>query len=166
MIRSAQAGGARLHLACDEVGLSLRTFQRWVGNGQVRADGRPDARRPVPANKLSPDEQRAVLQTCMQARFADMPPTQIVPTLADEGTYLASESTFYRLLHAHGAQQHRGRQRRRCSKPPSVRIDVASSDVKIDRTRGMQEVVDVEVHEGEEGARVVADEPTAEPVGG
>lgn len=109
--------------------MSLRTFQRWVDNGQVRGDGRPDARRPVPANKLSPDEQRTVLQTCMQARFADVPPTQIVPTLADEGTYLASESTFYRLLHAHGAQQHRGRQRQRCSKPPPMHVARAPNEV-------------------------------------
>ena len=72
-----------------------------------------------------------------------------------------------RLHWQRGAEADKLRARRAsATQPPSVRIDVASSDVKIDRTRGMQEVVDVEVHEGEEGARVVADEPTAEPVGG
>ena len=38
-----------------------------------------------------------------------MPPCQIVPALADEGIYLASESTFYRILHEEKMQNHRGR---------------------------------------------------------
>ena len=38
-----------------------------------------------------------------------MPPCQIVPALADEGTYIASESTFYRILHQEKMQNHRGR---------------------------------------------------------
>lgn len=122
MIRDAQAGGARLQPACAELGVSLRTYQRWDAGEDVPADGRPGAPRPAPANKLSAEEQRAVLQTCMQPRFADMPPTQIVPILADEGRFLASESTFYRLLHAHGAQQHRGRQRQRCRKPAPMHV--------------------------------------------
>ncbi len=122
LVRAAQASGARLKPACEELGISLRTWQRWSDGEQVPADGRPQAKRPVPANKLSAQEQRAVLDTCLQPRFADMPPTQIVPILADEGCYLASESTFYRLLHAHDAQQHRGRQRQRCRKPAPMHV--------------------------------------------
>lgn len=130
MIDQAHDEGARLHPACAEVGLSLRTYQRWrTDEGEIRGDARPNAVRPAPANKLSPQEQQAVLQVCMQPRFADMPPTQIVPILADEQTYLASESTFYRLLHAHGAQQHRGRQRRRSCKPPPMHVARAPNQV-------------------------------------
>lgn len=121
-VRAAQASGARLEAACAELGISARTWQRWTSCGGVAADGRPDARRPTPANKLSPAEQRTVLATCMQPRFADLPPTQIVPILADENRYLASESTFYRLLHTRGAQHHRGRQRRRDRKPPTQHV--------------------------------------------
>ncbi len=45
----------------------------------------------------------------MAPRFADMPPTQIVTTLADEGVYGASESTMYRVLHENDTQHHRRR---------------------------------------------------------
>lgn len=121
-VRQAHGAGARLDRACAELGMSLRTWQRWVDGERVLADARQGAQRPIPANKLSAREQRAVLDTCMEPRFADLPPTQIVPMLADEGRFLASESTFYRLLHAHGAQQHRGRQRRRNRAPPAQHV--------------------------------------------
>jgi hypothetical protein len=100
----------------------LRTYQRWVEGDGIRADGRPQAKRARPSNKLSEREQQVVLSTCMQPRFADMPPTQIVPILADEGTYLASESTFYRLLRAHGAQHARGRAARRSRKAAPTHV--------------------------------------------
>jgi len=43
--------------------------------------------------------------------FADMPPARIVPMLADEGVYLASESSFQRVLREHGQNRHRRRGR-------------------------------------------------------
>jgi putative transposase len=103
-IAAAKGDGATVAEACKEVGISLRTYRRWLRGGEVHSDRRPDAARPDAPWKLSEAEQEAVLAICMEPRFADMPPTQIVPTLADEGVYLASESTFYRLLHAHHAQ--------------------------------------------------------------
>lgn len=118
-IRTARQAGARLNQACSEVGISIRTFERWCRDGEVVADRRPDAERPDCPWALSEAEQQAVLATCMERRFADMPPTQIVPTLADEGVYLASESTFYRLLHAHQAQHHRGRAKVRSKREPT-----------------------------------------------
>ena len=121
-VRAAQASGARLERACAEVGISVRTWQRWDAGEDVLADARPDAVRPVPANRLSEPERRAVLEVCMQPRFADMPPTHIVPILAAGNRNLASESTFYRLLHAHSAQHHRGRQRCRNRKPPAQHV--------------------------------------------
>jgi putative transposase len=39
-----------------------------------------------------------VLSVANEPRFADMPPARIVPTLADEGTYLATKSSFSRIL--------------------------------------------------------------------
>ena len=110
MITIARDDGARLEPACKEVGISVRTFERWTQeSGQVRPDGRPEAARPIPSNKLSPEERAAVLATCMEPRFADMPPTQIVPILADEGVYKASESTIYRVLHENPLCQDRCR---------------------------------------------------------
>lgn len=86
----------------------MRTIQRWR---ERPADGRPTALRPEPRNKLSALERQAVLSLCNQPEFASLPPSQIVPRLADQGRYLASEATFYRLLKAQGQQHHRGRAR-------------------------------------------------------
>ena len=108
-IREANQSGARLPLACEEAGISLRTYKRWYQNGKVLADKRPDAIRPTPTNKLSELEQTAILSSCNEGRFKSLPPTQIVPTLLDEGIYLGSESTFYRVLKQHGQLHHRGR---------------------------------------------------------
>lgn len=108
-IREAKESGARLPLACEEAGISLRTYKRWYQNGKVLADKRPDAVHPEPVNKLSPAEQDSILAVCNEKRFASLPPTQIVPTLLDEGQYYGCESTFYRVLKQHGQLHHRGR---------------------------------------------------------
>src|SRR5438034_3936721 len=65
--------------------------------------------RPEPAHKLTEAERERMVALCHEPRFADLPPSQIVPRLADEGTYLASESSFYRVLRASNEQHHRGR---------------------------------------------------------
>jgi putative transposase len=106
LIEQAVQAGARQTLACRELELSARTLQRWQHQA---ADGRPDAQRPAPPNKLSEEERRAVLDAANRADFASLTPHQMVPKLADEGTYLASESTFYRLLKAAGQGARRGR---------------------------------------------------------
>jgi hypothetical protein len=58
--------------------------------------------RPQPAHALSVAERAEVLRVANEPRFADMPPARIVPMLADEGVYIASESTFARVLREHG----------------------------------------------------------------
>ena len=62
-----------------------------------------------PPNKLTPEERQNVIDTVNEKRFASMPPCEIVPALADEGIYIASESTFYRILREEKMQNHRGR---------------------------------------------------------
>ena len=113
LIEAAVTAGARRAKACTEVEISERTLRRWTRGGQVHADQRPLVQRPPPRNKLNHDERAAVLSICNSAEFASLPPSQIVPKLADQGRYLASESSFYRILRSHGQQHHRGR-----SKPP------------------------------------------------
>lgn len=108
LINEAVDRGARRHLACRELGLSPRTVERWTRDGEVGADRRPGACRPVPANKLSAPERAEVLRVVNEPRFAALPPTQIVPSLADEGTYLASESSVYRILREEDQLAHRG----------------------------------------------------------
>jgi putative transposase len=112
--------GARRWRACAEAELSLRTLQRWVDGGAVKADARTTTTRPEPMNKLSALEQQRVLAVCNSVEYAQLPPSQIVPRLADQGVYLASESTFYRVLKAHDQGHRRGRaQAPRPVKPPT-----------------------------------------------
>ncbi|CAM4393030.1 hypothetical protein SHLI107390_13670 [Shewanella livingstonensis] len=81
----------------------------WYRAGKVQADLRPTAVRQEPANKLSDDEEKLILATSNEARFTSLPPSQIVPTLLDEGVYIASESSFYRVLKANAQLNRRGR---------------------------------------------------------
>ena len=109
-IAHARTAGARLAPACELVGIDPRTFQRWQDEGgRVRADRRPEADRPTPAHALSERERAEILRVVNDARFAALPPAQIVPRLADEGVYLASERTFYRVMHEADQVTHRGR---------------------------------------------------------
>jgi len=121
LIDEAVAGGARRARACKLLGLSLRTVQRWTRAGEVTEDRRPSAERPTPPNALSEAERAEVLAVCNSPEHASLPPSQIVPRLADAGIYLASESTFYRVLREADAQHHRGRAKapRAPTPPPS-----------------------------------------------
>ena len=90
--------------------LSLRTYQRWtVKADHIKTDGRPDAAYREPANKLTLEEREKILKTCNQTEYRSLPPSQIVPALADQGLYIGSESSFYRILSEAAQLQHRGR---------------------------------------------------------
>jgi len=105
-IQDALDKGARQHKACEIAGISSRTLQRW------RIVGVKDQRQAVektPANKLSAIEREQILETCNREEYRSLAPKQIVPTLADKGIYLASESSFYRILRDADQLHHRGR---------------------------------------------------------
>ena len=108
LIQEAMHSGARQHQACEVLELSNRTYQRWLKAGVV-SDGRIESRRTVPVNKLSDDERQEILAVCNTSIYSHLPPYQIVPRLADQGIYLASESSFYRILKAANQSTHRGR---------------------------------------------------------
>jgi putative transposase len=127
-IDEACAAGARLSKACRVVEISPRTLQRWREEGAVKADGRLHAgQQRVPANKLSEVERRQILAVANAPEFACMPPSQIVPILADRGRYIASESSFYRVLREADQLAHRGKakapKRRR---PTPLQADAAN----------------------------------------
>ena len=105
LIDKAVASGSRLKQATDIMGLSTRTIIRWrqQGGGQDQRKGPLT----VPANKLSEQERQQILDTANSAPYRDLSPKQIVPKLADQGIYLASESTFYRVLKEHKMLTHR-----------------------------------------------------------
>jgi putative transposase len=131
-ITVACAAGARLAPACRLAGIDLRTFQRWRAgeDGQVRADRRPEAVRPAPQHALSEAERARIVALANEPRFASTPPARIVPALADEGVYVASEASFHRVLRDHGQMQPRGRARPpRTVGPPSTHVATAPGQV-------------------------------------
>jgi len=106
LITETMNQGARQCSACKIVGISSRTLQHW------RVIGIEDRRQTVkktPANKLSEQERKQILGVCNSQEFCNQTPKQIVPALADRNIYLASESSFYRILRNAGQLHHRGR---------------------------------------------------------
>ena len=119
LIKKAVKDGARQSKACEALGFSERTVQRWTREDAVQADNRNNANREAPGNKLSVEERQAIVDVCNSDRFKSLPPSQIVPVLADEGEYLGSERTFYRVLHERGQQHNRGRAAKAGNRRPS-----------------------------------------------
>ncbi|MNZ72371.1 hypothetical protein D3C78_907500 [compost metagenome] len=107
-LNEAVAAGARKTAACEALGVPLCTLQRWTEEDVMRADARTTNERPVPCNALSSAEREVILAICNSPEYAHLPPCQIVPRLADKGSYQASESTFYRVLRAADQQHRRG----------------------------------------------------------
>jgi len=110
LVKEATAAGARQDPACAVLGLSPRTLQRWQDGEAVCADQRP-SRQYEPPHKLTADERAELLAVANSEEFGQLPPSQIVPRLADQGRYLASESTFYRVLRAANQLAHRRSER-------------------------------------------------------
>lgn len=99
-LAEAQAAGAGLGAASRLVGLSKRTVERWrldPGGGDKRQGPRHR-----PDNGLTPQEQAQIIAVMKKPKYVSVSPKQLVPMLADEGIYLASESTMYRLQRLFG----------------------------------------------------------------
>ena len=105
--------------ACAAVGRARATHYR------RQAPPRPPstAPRPAPPNKLSDDETAAVLAELRSPRFVDLSPAQVFHVLLDEGRYMASVSTFYRLLRDVGEVRER---RRQATHPPRTRPELVA----------------------------------------
>lgn len=106
------------------IGLSCRSVQRWQRMEAAEGDQRLSGKRRYvcPSNKLREEERQAVMATLNSEAFKDLPPSQIVPRLADSGVYVASESTMYRLLRQEGQVAHRRSERaaQKRSKPRAL----------------------------------------------
>jgi putative transposase len=93
--------------ACDALGVARAVVYR------RRQPARPPTPRPAPPRALDPVERQAVLETLHSERFLDAAPAQVHATLLDEGTYLCSPRTMYRLLETAGEVKERRDQVRR-----------------------------------------------------
>ena len=109
LINEARENGARLKPACEILNITDRTYQRWTQDGKVNQDQRPLIKRPRPKNKITEEERTLILETVNSPEYADLVPSQIVPKLASEGKYIASESTIYKILREEKMNMHRSR---------------------------------------------------------
>lgn len=127
LIDEAVAAGARIEKACSVLGLPARTIARW------RADAGGDDKRGtkpvVPAHTLTAEERAAIVTYATCAEYRDLSPRQIVPLLADKGVYVASESSFYRVLHDHELMAHREPSRPRTHHRPKEHVATAPNTV-------------------------------------
>jgi len=120
LIEEAVEAGSRQSKACDIIGLSPKTIQRWR-QPDNKQDGRIDAPH-KPANKLTEAECHLLVATANDPEYANLSPSKIVPKLADKGIYIASESSFYRVLKAENLLKHRQKSKpaRQVKKPKAL----------------------------------------------
>lgn len=109
LVDDAVREGARQESACDFVGVDVRTLQRWRKTGVC--DDQRLGPKSDPKNKLCARERQQLLVIANLPEHRDLSVSQIVPRLADHGVYVASESTFYRVLRAEKQVHHRERSR-------------------------------------------------------
>lgn len=125
LIDEAVCAGARVDKAAESFGLTPRTLTRWRSG----IDDRRGIAQPSPAHKLTKEERNAILDIVHQPEFRDLSPRQIVPLLADRGQYVASESSFYRVLREEGELTPRGHARPRKSRKPDEHIAARPNQV-------------------------------------
>lgn len=118
-IDEAVVAGASIEEACDAIGLSSRTVERW----RKQPDGGSDRRegpKTTPAHALTAKERERIVEIATSPEYRNLSVRQIVPLLADKKIYVASESSFYRVLHEEQLMAHREHARpARASKPRS-----------------------------------------------
>lgn len=115
LIEEANQNGCRRRVACKDLGIDLKTIKRWKENP---SDGRQGPNS-APGNKLTIEERAQVINYATSNEYMDKTPWEIVPSLADKGKYVASESTFYRILREEKMLAHRGRSAPRTNTPPA-----------------------------------------------
>lgn len=97
--------------ACNALGLPRATFYRYKAGRPVPMAARPIPRR-SPGRTLSPEQRQQVLDVLHCERFVDKAPGEVFAILLDEGSYLCSERTMYRILAANNEVRERRNQRR------------------------------------------------------
>jgi putative transposase len=127
LIEDAVKAGARREKACEQLGIDLRTYQRWLKRGELgdlRAGPKTE-----PGNKLSAKERDAILKVLNSDEFRDLSPSQVVPRLAERGIYLCSEATMFRLLKEEKQLEHRGRAKEPVDRIPVRRVATRPNQV-------------------------------------
>jgi putative transposase len=119
MAAVALAGEVGVAPACQALGVSRATFYR-----RQRPTPGHQQPRPTPARALCETERERVLDVLASPRFVDRAPAEVVATLLDEGRYLCSERTMYRVLAASQPVRERRNQREH---PPYTKPELVAT---------------------------------------
>jgi transposase InsO family protein len=121
LIEEAVEAGARRFKACDILDISTRTFTRWK-QGMGLPDGRKGAPKQIP-RRLSEAERDEIVRVACSKEYCDQNPYEIIASHLEKGSYLASPSTFYRVLRTRNMVHHRSEAHARhsSSRPPELR---------------------------------------------
>lgn len=127
LIEEAVVAGARRSECCKVLEFSVRTLQRW----EKDPDQGDKRRGPVTAtmSQLTEAERAEIIAVVTSVEYRSLPPSQIVPKLADKGIYLASESSFYRILKKQNLSAYRLNTKPRTYLRPSAVVATAPNRV-------------------------------------
>lgn len=114
IIEEAVQTFCRVKIACADLEISHNTFLNWKSDVRDKRHGAING----PANKLKKEVSDEVIKVANSKEFCDFSPWIIVAKLADQGKYLASESSFYKILKANNLLAHRGKSQERKKKRP------------------------------------------------
>lgn len=116
LVQEAVNAGASRAASCEILELSVRTLERWRVNPDA-PDGRAGPLTPA-LHILTIEEKKIMIEVSNSVFYRDLSPWKIVAKLADSGRYIASESSFYRVLKAADLLKHRSKDRPRERKRP------------------------------------------------
>ena len=125
MVLEATQNGCRREIACQDIEIDMKTLGRWENNLVDKREGPKTA----PHNKLSAKEREDIIRVATTKEFQDLTPWQIVPKLADRGMYVASESSFYRVLKENKLLSHRGKSRPRTHHRPAPLVARSPNEI-------------------------------------
>lgn len=118
LVAEAVQNGASQAKACEVVGITPKTYQRWFMK-PILGDQRCGPKS-MPANKFTEDERAKIISISTEKEFVNLSPHKIVPSLADRGEYIGSESSFYRILIQEKLMNHRGKSNPKQMKRPTA----------------------------------------------
>jgi putative transposase len=125
LIIEAVLNGSRHFIACDDMGIDVKTFKRWKIDIQDKRNGP----KTEPANKLTVEEKKEIILISTKKEYMDLSPSQIVPSLADQGVYIASESSFYKVLKENDLLEHRGKSKKKSHNKPAPLVATGPNQI-------------------------------------
>jgi transposase InsO family protein len=125
LLEDAIIAGCRHEIACIDLDIDVKTFKRWKTDTADKRQGPLT----TPSNKLLTEEVEKIVEVCTSKEYVDLPPSQIVPLLADKGVYLACESTFYKVLRERKLLEHRGKSKKASSSRPAPLVATGPNQI-------------------------------------